>query len=111
MTTYNNRSLGTTGCERIETILRTRRVLWAGALIRISDGRLPKRIMWGNLEGAVRRGRGEKKKQRADCVQSGIRAFGKAGDWEATALKAEVWVKTVTEDVGGGLWPRGGNKK
>ena len=31
------------------------------------------------------------------CVQSDIRAFGIAGDWKATALKAEVWVETVTE--------------
>ena len=28
---------------------------------------------------------------------SDIRAFGIAGDWKATALKAEVWVETVTE--------------
>ena len=33
-----------------------------------------------------------------DCVQSDIRAFGIAGDWKATALKAdEVWVEAVTE--------------
>ena len=30
-------------------------------------------------------------------VQSDIRAFDIAGDWKATALKAEVWVETVTE--------------
>ena len=29
--------------------------------------------------------------------KSNIRAFGIAGDWEATALEAEVWVETVTE--------------
>ena len=28
---------------------------------------------------------------------SNIRAFGIAGDWKATALKAEVWAETVTE--------------
>ena len=32
-----------TRCESIETTLRTRRLLWAGALIRMSGGRLPKR--------------------------------------------------------------------
>ena len=33
-----------------------------------------------------------------DCGQSDIRAFGVAGDWKATALKAdEVWVEAVTE--------------
>ena len=63
----------------------------------MSGGRLPKRIVFGNLEGAVRRGRGAKEKEWTDCVQSDIRAFGIAGDWKATALKAEVWVETVTE--------------
>ena len=38
-----------------------------------------------------------KEKEWTDCVQSDIRAFGVAGDWKATALKAEVWVEMVTE--------------
>ena len=63
----------------------------------MSGGRLPKRIVFGNLEGAVRRGWGGKEKEWTDCVQSDIRAFGIAGDWKATALKAEVRAKTVTE--------------
>ena len=55
--------------------------------------------MFGNLEGAVRRGRGGKEKAWTDCVQSDIRAFGITGDWKAMALKTEVWVEAVT---GGG---------
>ena len=99
MTSYN-RAFEITGCESIETTLRTRRLLWAGTLLRISGGRLPKQIVFGNLEGAVRRERGRrggKENEWTDCIQSDIRAFGKAGDWKATALKAEVWVETVTE--------------
>ena len=63
----------------------------------MSSGRLPKRIVFGNLEGAVRRGWGGKEKEWTDCVQSNIQAFGIAGDWKATALKAEVRVETVTD--------------
>ena len=63
----------------------------------MSGGRLQKRTVFGNLEGAVWRGWGRKAKEWTDCVQSDIRAFGIAGDWKATALKAEVWVETVTE--------------
>ena len=63
----------------------------------MSGGRLPKLIMFGNLEGAVRRGRGGKKKEWTDCVQNGIRVFGIAGDWKATALKTDEWVETTTE--------------
>ena len=56
----------------------------------MSGGRLPKRVVFGNLEGAVRRGRGGKGKEWNDCIQSGIRAFGIAGDWKVTALEAQV---------------------
>ena len=63
----------------------------------MSGGRLPKRVVFGNLEGAVRRGRDGKEKEWTDCVQSDIRAFGIARDWKATALKTEVWVETFTE--------------
>ena len=94
MTSYN-RALEITRCESIETTLRTRKRLWAGTLLRMSGGRLPKRIVFENLEGAVRRGRGGKEIEWTDCVQSDIRAFGIAGHWQATALKAEVWVEMV----------------
>ena len=55
ITSYNH-ALEITRCESIETTLRTRRLLWAGTLLRMSGGRLPKRIVFGNPEGAVRRG-------------------------------------------------------
>ena len=63
----------------------------------MSGGRLLKRIVFGNLEGAVRRGRGGKEKEWDDCVQSDIRVFGIAGDWKGTTLEAEVWAETVME--------------
>ena len=84
--------------SRSTLLLHTRRLfLWAGALFRISAGRLPKRIMFGNLEGAVRRGRGGKEKEWTNCVHSDIWAFGITGDWKTMAFKAEVWVEAVTE--------------
>ena len=50
-------------------------VLWAGTLLRMSGGRLPKRIAFGNLDGAVRRGPGGQEKEWTDCAQSDTRAF------------------------------------
>ena len=38
MTSYN-RALGITGCESIDTTLRTRRLLWAGKLLRMTNER------------------------------------------------------------------------
>ena len=63
----------------------------------MSGGRLPKRVVFGYLEGIVRIGRGGKEKEWTDCVQSDIPAFGISGDLKATALEAEVCVETVTE--------------
>ena len=55
-------------------------------------------MVFGNLEGAVRRGRDGKDKEWTDCVQSDIGAFSiTGGDWKATALKAEVRADTVME--------------
>ena len=71
--------------------------MFTGALIRMRGGWLPKRIVLGNLEGAVRRGRGGKEKKWTDCVQSDIRAFGITGGWKVTVLEAEVRVEAVTE--------------
>ena len=75
MTSYN-RALEITRCEGIDTTLRTRRLLWAGTLVGMSSGRLPKRIVSGNLEGAVRTGRGGKEKEWTDCVQPRTRGNG-----------------------------------
>ena len=73
------------------------RLLWAGSLIQMNGGRLPKRIILGNLEVALRRGLGGKENEWTDCAQSNIRLFVIEGDWEATALEAEMWAETVTE--------------
>ena len=49
-------ALQRTKYESIETTVRTRRLLWAGALLRMGDHRLPKRVISGELENAGKRG-------------------------------------------------------
>ena len=64
----------------------------------MSGRRLPRRInVFGNLEGAVRRGREGREKEGIDCVQSDVPAFGIVVGWKAAALEAGVWVETVPE--------------
>ena len=88
-----------TQCESIETTVRTRRLLWAGALLRMmGDHRLPKRvIMSGELENAGKRGPGGKEKEWTDCVADDLRLFGVTGDWKTAALDPGVWYNTVQE--------------
>ena len=64
---YKN-ALHRTGCERIETTVRTMRLLWSGSLLRIiGDHRLPMRIMSGELETTGKRGPAGKKKEGTEC--------------------------------------------
>ena len=70
---YNN-DRQRTGCETIEVTVRTRRLLWPGALLRMGDHRLPKRVMSGELESAG------KEKERTDCVAESRRVFSITGD-------------------------------
>ena len=55
-------ALERTECESIETTVRTRRLLWAGALLRTGNHRLPKRVMSGELENAEKGGPGGREK-------------------------------------------------
>ena len=41
--------------------------LWARALIRVADGRLPKRVMFGKINDGVKKGRGGQEK--ATCMR------------------------------------------
>ena len=52
-----NRALELTGCESIEATSRTTRLSWAGALIRMDDRRLPKRVMFGKIKDGMARER------------------------------------------------------
>ena len=49
----------------------------------MSGRRLAKRVMFGSVEGSVRRGQGGKEKEWTDCVLSDIRVLGITGDWKA----------------------------
>ena len=89
-------ALQRTECETIETTVRTRRLLWAGALLRMGDYRLPKRVMSGELENAGKRGPGGKEKEWTDCVADD-RLFGITGDWSTAALDPGVWYSTGHE--------------
>ena len=43
----------------------------------------------GTLDGARRRGWGGKEKNRVDCVERDVRAFGISGDWESLSQQED----------------------
>ena len=93
-------ALQRTECESMETTVRTRWLLWSGALLRMMGNyRLPKRVMSGKIENAGKRGPGGKEKKWADCMAEDRRLFSITGDWStAAALDPGVcWYSAVRE--------------
>ena len=93
-------ALQRTECESIETTVRTRRLLWAGALLRMGDNRLPKRVMSGEPENAEKRGPRGKEKEWTDCVADDLQLFGITGDWNTAALDPGVWYSAAVHEGG-----------
>ena len=90
-------ALQRTECEVIETTVCTRRLLWAGAVLRMGDHGLLKRVMSGELENARKRGPGGKEKEWTGSVADALRLFGITGDWSTAALDLGVWYSAVHE--------------
>ncbi|CAM9398965.1 unnamed protein product, partial [Sphacelaria rigidula] len=63
-------------CERIKTIIRERRLRFAGALVRQKETRLPKHVMNGRLTARGPKEAGCPSKQWEDTLQEYLRALG-----------------------------------
>ena len=64
----------------------------------MSDGYFPKRVVFGNLEGAIWRRRGGKEKEWTDCVQSDIaRRRERQRDWETCTRKSRECREAATQ--------------
>ena len=82
-----------TGSESIEATLRRRWILFAGCVVRMEDTRLPKCVMFGELDaGCV----GDQEKEWMGCFLDDLRAFGiNADQWTTAAQDEGEWRRTV----------------
>ena len=71
-----NRSIKQTHCDSVETVVRKkRRLLFAGAVAKKHNGRLPRRVMFGVLSGGKKPKPGRPEKIWLDCVSDDLKAF------------------------------------
>ena len=63
------------GCQSVEATVRQRRLLFAGAVARQPDGRLPKRLMFGELVGGENPGRGGPEQNWLKCLKDDLKMF------------------------------------
>ena len=102
---YND-ALQRTECESVETTVRTRRLLWAGALLRMGDNMLPKRVMSGELENAGKREPGGRRKSGRTAWQMIFEYLASRGTGAPPHLTLGYGTAQYMKGVIG-LWPRG----
>ena len=92
-------ALQRTECESIEATVRTKRLLWLWALLRMGDHRLPKRVMTAELENAGKRGPGGRRNNGRTAWQ---RIFGYLASRRAVhlTLGSDIIAQYVKEAVG-----------
>ena len=89
-------------CESVETTIRKRRLMFAGAVQRTHNERLTRRVMFGTMACGENPGPGRPEKIWAQCLTDDLRVFrATEGSTESVPLVFEV--KTVP-------WPTAANK-
>ena len=90
-------ALAKTASESIEAIVRKRRILFAGLVARMEEGRLPQREMFGELVGGKDYSGGQEKDWMAHLKED-MSVFGmKFEGWRKAAQKAGIWIRHVEE--------------
>ena len=83
------------GSRSIESMILQRRLRWGGHLVRMSDERLPKQLLYGELEEG-RRPAHKPKLRFKDCLKKALMLTGIGADsWERKAHDRDGWRRMV----------------
>ena len=99
-------------CESVETTIRKRRHLFAGALQRTHNERLTCRVMFGTMAGVENPGPGRPEKNWAQCLVDDLRVLrATEGSTESVPLvfgvETVLWPPAAKKD---GKWYRGSRR-
>ena len=88
--------LSRTNLPSIHTLLQKAQLRWAGHVARMPDSRLPKQLLYGELQEG-KRGRGCPKKRYKDTLKASLKAFSiNTESWESDAQDRPHWRCVVT---------------
>ena len=77
------------------TMLRQTQLRWAGHIARMPDERLPKRVLYGELQNGARSQGGQKKRYK-DTLKASLKDFGiDHNSWETLAQDRPSWQGAV----------------
>ena len=83
------------GSSEMRIILTRRKLRWAGHVVRMDEGRLPKQVLYGELASGTR-ARGRPKIRFKDTLKSNISSCG-LPKWETAATNRSKWQTSVFE--------------
>ena len=92
-------SLAKTCCENVETTVRKRRILFVRFVARMANERLPKRVMFGDVEGGKAFSGGQEQDWMG-CVEHDPWLFNLPTEpehWTLTAKKPGKWFRHVED--------------
>lgn len=78
-----------TGQKTIESTIMTNRLRWLGHVMRMSEERMPKRMLFARLQ--TTRPAGGTKQRWKDCVQHDLRAMGLEDGWSTLTQQRDKW--------------------
>jgi exonuclease III len=95
----NNEILSHSGLPSMTTLLRQRRLRWLGHVRRMDDGRIPKDVLYGELETG-KRPTGRPLLRYTDVVKRDLKALHINCDtWEKLADDRRAWKSTTTQQL------------
>ena len=96
-----------TGQQSIGAMIMNNRLRWLGHVVRMSDERMPKRMMFGKLQTV--RPQGGAKQRWKDCVLADVRFMGLERGWTEVAAQRDKWHAATSAAVM--KWESEKNKK
>ena len=92
----NTEVLERAGQQSVQTLLLKSQARWAGHVVRMSDDRLPKQLLYGELQEGKRTVGGQKKRFK-DTLKSSLKELQiKTDNWEALASDRPAWRTAVS---------------
>ena len=92
----NTEVLERAGQLSVQTLLLKSQARWAGHVVRMSDDRLPKQLLYGELWDGKRTVGGQKKRYK-DTLKASLKELNiKANTWEALASDRPAWRSAVS---------------
>ena len=79
------------GMQSVHTLLKLAQLIWTGHVTRVSDERLPKKILYGEIRDG-KRSHGDRKKRYKETLKASLKDFNiQTESWEQIAQDRTKW--------------------